>query len=385
MKESSLKLLFAGDFAPCRGYEEIVLRDGANVFHESSQLINNADVAFINLECPLTKSEDAVSKDGPNIKADPEAINSLKEFSLIGLANNHIMDFGLGGLTDTLSAIKNAGLASVGASAHASELANPYISKVRGRRIAIIALAEREFNHATRDGVGAAALDPISSYHQVLDAKTKADLVIVTIHGGNEYFEYPRPKYRQFCQFMIDVGASAVVCHHPHVPGAYEYYKGAPIFYSLGNVLFDSNSAPESWEEGYFVQINFDTVDLGLQGVEIFPYRQSVARSGVQLLDRLEAVPFLNRIESYRDILRDHDAWMDQWSQYLSAHASDYLTKQYFPFLFRGLFKVSRKIGMERFLMRAKDVPKKLNMIQCAAHRDALEALLYRRLKERRG
>src|SRR5690606_40097485 len=102
----------------------------------------------------------------------------------------------------------------------------PFIQDVKGVKIAIIALAEHEFNQSEDGGAGSAPIDPIENYQQIIQAKAQADVVIVTLHGGNEYFPYTRPGLRKICKHYIDLGADAVICHHLLVPGAYEYYEG---------------------------------------------------------------------------------------------------------------------------------------------------------------
>ena len=107
----------------------------------------------------------------------------------------------------------------------------------------------------------------------------------MTLHGGNEYFPYPRPGLRKLCQHYIDLGVQAVVCHHPHVPGAYEYYNGKPIFYSLGNLIFDHENPPEDWNFGYMVKFEINKQKKVITNVEIIPYEQSVKLQGVKLLN----------------------------------------------------------------------------------------------------
>ena len=70
-------------------------------------------------------------------------------------------------------------------------------------------------------------------------AKEDNDLVIVIVHGGREHYQLPTPKQRERFRFYADAGADFVVGHHTHCYSGYEIYKGKPIFYSLGNFIFD--------------------------------------------------------------------------------------------------------------------------------------------------
>ena len=100
----TISILFAGDFAPCRRYEALVLEKGRDIFGDLIDDVSNADLAFLNLESPLCSNGKAILKAGPNLKAHSDCIQAVvgAGFNVIGLANNHIMDFGEDGLNDTL-------------------------------------------------------------------------------------------------------------------------------------------------------------------------------------------------------------------------------------------------------------------------------------------
>ena len=99
-----IDVLFAGDFSPCRNFESIALVKKTDILGDARSLIQQADISFTNLECPLTNHNTAINKSGPALKADPLCIEALKDFSVIGLANNHILDYGKKGLEDTMKA-----------------------------------------------------------------------------------------------------------------------------------------------------------------------------------------------------------------------------------------------------------------------------------------
>lgn len=89
--------------------------------------IQNADFSFLNLESPLTRSRKGSTKHGPNIKVDPAAAYAIRNagFKMVGLANNHIMDYGEEGLCDTVSSCDGAGLLRCGAGKSIAEAAKP--------------------------------------------------------------------------------------------------------------------------------------------------------------------------------------------------------------------------------------------------------------------
>lgn len=344
--------------------------------------ISEVDLAFANLEVPLCRDQRAIAKSGPNLQADPACARALAEagFHVVGLANNHIMDYGSGGLTDTLAACERLGLKTCGAGADARAATAPLILTCNGVRVALIAVAEREFN-AAGDGIpGAAILDPIDISRQIVAVRPNVDLVLVTVHGGNEYFPFPRPGLRRLCHYMADIGADAIVCHHPHVPGAYEIYGGKPVIYSLGNLIFDTDPIPPGWREGYAVKLVFQKGEDGTFSCELafIPYEQSLENGGVRLLEAEEKSTFLRRLETYRDKIADTEAWLAEWAAFCRRQRLSYITAQYIPFRFRGLGPLTRYLQFDRLFLPRSMLDRRRNMLRCESHRELLSTILER-------
>lgn len=377
-----LKVLFAGDFAPCRDFENVVLENKDAVFKDALTLIKDADISFVNLECPLTISQTAIHKIGPALKAHPKTVEAIKYFSVAGLANNHIFDYGEEGLKDTLKACRSVGVATVGAGMNLDEAQQVFILEAKGVKLAIIAIAEHEFNQSEAGGAGSAPIDLIDNYKQIQNAKELSDIVIVTIHGGNEYFPYPRPKLRKLCKHFVDLGVDAVICHHPHVPGAYETYKGKPIYYSIGNFIFDSSAPKPGWEEGYLVELSFDLNTKKLLATDIHPYKQSVGQGGLKLLCAKDKSDFILRIEAYKQLLENDAEYKKIWDRFVEINTNNYIFRVYSPLKFRGVGFLIRKfpvlIGM--LYGKGKADLDRLNLIRCQSHLELLSESLKKRL-----
>ncbi|WP_312478919.1 CapA family protein [Stutzerimonas nitrititolerans] len=382
-QNKNVNILFSGDFAPCRGYESVVLDCGTRVHGDALPIIENADLSFVNLECPLTTHGKAINKSGPALKASPACVKALKPFSVVGLANNHILDYGRKGLEDTLLACRSAGLPTVGAGLDLKEAQQPFIQDIKGVKIAIIALAEYEFNQSEDGGAGSAPIDPIDNYQQIMQAKTQADIVIVTLHGGNEYFPYPRPGLRKLCKHYIDLGAEAVICHHPHVPGAYEYHQGKPILYSLGNFIFDNAKPPKDWDLGYMARIDIDRESKNFCKLELIPYRQSIELKGIKLLADSEKAFFLESIENRRKTMEDNDAWLREWNSLVVKQTESYILRQYFPLISRGLGFLSKYTPLARIFYGEDNNVHKLNMLRCQSHYELLVEIIKSKSKMR--
>jgi poly-gamma-glutamate capsule biosynthesis protein CapA/YwtB (metallophosphatase superfamily) len=375
------KILFAGDFAPCRRYELIVLEEGAAVLGDALPLVQSADISFVNLECPLTLHEQLIKKSGPSLRANPRCVNALRDFSVVGLANNHILDFGAKGLSDTIAACGGVGLAHVGAGCSIEAAQRPFVKEINGLKVAVIAVAEHEFNQSS-GGPGSAPIDPIDNYHQIQKAKSEADVVIVTLHGGNEYFPFPRPGLRKLCKYYINLGVEAVICHHPHVPGAYEYYQGKPIVYFLGNLIFDSTSPPAGWNVGCFAQITINSQDKCFESLELIPYEQSVELGGVRLFEHDEKAAVLSKLTNYRALLEDDELYRTEWENLVFERADEYILRQYMPIAFRGLGFLARNFPLTNVLFSGKSRFAKLNMLRCQSHHELLTAVLEQRAKQ---
>jgi hypothetical protein len=374
-----IEILFTGDFAPCRSFERLVLQKGSKIFGDLCEDLSPADLAFLNLETPLCQTGAPIKKTGPNIRAHPDCVHAIADagFDVVGLANNHIMDYGAEGLQETVSACANAGLTVCGAGRNLQEAQQVLFVEKKGVTIAIIAVAEHEFSIAEPDRPGAAPLDPIDNTMQIEYARSKADLVFVTIHGGNEYFPYPRPGLRKICRYFIDRGADGVMCHHVHVPGAYELYKQKLIVYSLGNLLFDHANPPQGWNEGYAARLVFDTATKTMLSHELIPYRQSVADGGIAKLQGVDRARILEKLREYQRVLSDETAYEQAWTEFCNKRRDSVLLQQYFPINIRGINKIGTVIDPAYlFLSTSRTRKTKLNVIRCESHLELLTKIL---------
>lgn len=233
-----------------------------DLFSDLRPLLDGADIRLVNLENPLLDNGMPIPKSGPNLKGPESGVSLLLavQADLAILANNHIGDFGSEGVMRTLEILQRAGVAAVGAGANEDEAARPWITERKGRRIAVLAVAENEFGTATASAPGSNGYEARRMAISIAATRNLADDVVVVMHGGNELNPVPSPlvvdRYRTF----VDAGADAVIGMHPHCPQGFEVYDGKPIFYSCGNFLFGypgHGSPLESWYYGYLPRIEF--------------------------------------------------------------------------------------------------------------------------------
>jgi poly-gamma-glutamate capsule biosynthesis protein CapA/YwtB (metallophosphatase superfamily) len=223
---------------------------------ELSKLIRNADLAFANLECPVTKKGKAFKDKKYVFRADPASMKAVRRagFDMLSLANNHIMDYGAIGLSSTLNYCLKSGLACSGAGMDIAKARTISIIKKNGITYGLLSYSMTypgEF-WATSENAGTAFGEKLAVIEDVVYAKKEADVVIVSFHWGAELAGTPKGYQIKMAHTAIDCGADIVFGHHPHVPQPVEIYKGKPVFYSLGNYAFGSYSrkTPMSFAAG---------------------------------------------------------------------------------------------------------------------------------------
>ena len=255
-----LTVFLAGDVCPNRKAGR-VLAEGktSDAFGRAAPAMRDADLAVLNLEAPVTRSRRPILKTGPNLKLDASIVAPLRRagFEAVSLANNHIRDFGPAPVEQTVRLLEEHGFRWFGAGPSPAEAMQPAVMRVRGVRIALLGFAENEFGNADETGWGAAPMRPAINCEAVQQARRRADVVLVFVHGGNEFCPFPSPRMVELYRAYVRAGASAVVGSHAHVPQGFEVHNGAPIFYGLGNLLFPwpAGAVNPYWYRGFAVRL----------------------------------------------------------------------------------------------------------------------------------
>lgn len=215
-------------------------------FARTAKELRRGDIAIGNLEAPLTGRGDEYRDKTYRFRAEPAAAAALKRagFSVLTLANNHIMDYGDVGLRDTLATLSRHGIAHTGAGSSLADARREAVVMARGKRVAFLAYSltfPAEF-YAGAKRAGAAPGYAPHVREDIRRAQAKADYVVVSFHWGAERTEFPKQYQMETARLAIDAGADAIIGHHPHVLQGIEFYRGKPILYSLGNFAFGSRS-----------------------------------------------------------------------------------------------------------------------------------------------
>jgi capsule synthesis protein PGA_cap len=229
-------------------------------------LIESADLAIANFENPAPERFRFHSS-GTVFTANPALIEGLANVGLdyVSLANNHIRDAGAGGILETIEALEKWGLEHSGAGANLTAARTPAVLEpvAGGPKVAILGydtIARSYF--ATADRAGSAQLTAAAVTADVAAARAAgADLVIVFPHWGTEYRAQPFAAQRALAQACIDAGADMVIGNHAHWAAAVEIYEGKPIWYALGNFVFDQTWS-EPTMEGITLELTFNGASL---------------------------------------------------------------------------------------------------------------------------
>ena len=212
-------------------------------FSKVKHLLSESDINFCNLEIPFSESESKpVSGEiSPYLKSNGEGVFALKAggFNIVSLANNHIMDYGKSGLEYTVRLLKENNIGYTGAGKNLEESRIPAIIEIKEHRLALLAYAQVGPHSASPSKAGAAPLFKEYITNDLLLLKDRVDWIIVSLHFGMIYTDYPRKVDQILARELIDSGANIILGHHPHVIQGIEEYHDGLIFYSLGEFIFD--------------------------------------------------------------------------------------------------------------------------------------------------
>ena len=231
-------------------------------------LVKGADLAIANFENPAPNNPRWHGK-GTVFNADPAYIPALVRAGLdwVSLANNHIGDAGRAGMLQTIKNLDKAGLAHGGLGKTAKQAHTATLLDAGDVTVGILGYDQIAASYnADEDTPGSARMTKKALKADIRAARAAgADVVIVFPHWGVEYRAAPSAAQRRMGQAAIDAGADMVIGNHPHWAEGMEVYKGRPIWYALGNFVFD-----QTWSEYTMEGL---TLELTFRGTELAQVR----------------------------------------------------------------------------------------------------------------
>jgi poly-gamma-glutamate synthesis protein (capsule biosynthesis protein) len=373
-KKYKMKLLITGDFCPIRRYTSQMTKPPREVLGDLYNTIKEADFTFTNLECPITNFPTPINKTGPAIKAELKALDFLNNTGIryVTLANNHILDYGNEGLKDTIKALKAKNINYLGAGSNFNEASKPMIIEKNGLKTAILNFAENEWSTTFSNTPGASPINPVRNYKSIQSAKKIADKVIIISHGGHEMFKYPSPRMKELFRFYVDAGADAVLNHHTHCISGYEIYNKAPIFYSLGNFLFDNNTLRNNiWNEGMAVDLKISKENVSFK---IIHFNQANENPVLEVCNEEETRDRVNKLDKINSVIQDDSKLSNEFNLWVQSQK-----KMFNAFIEPRSSRFSMALQSRKLLPSLWSTRKKmflLNLIKCEAHQDILVSIL---------
>ncbi|MFH1226152.1 MAG: CapA family protein [bacterium] len=232
--EEPLRFLFFGDMMLDREIGLRIKQNGLAYFFEkiaATDLFQDKDIISCNLEGAVTNGGAHYAPDNVyDFAFSPEVIGQLRayNFNFFNLANNHLADQGDRGLLETRTNLGGLGIGFSGCPDGQVADCSYEILEIKNKKIGLVGLSMVYGllrDQDVRDLIAGIAAD--------------VDLVLVSIHWGAEYVHNFNSAQQTTARLFIDSGADLVVGHHPHVVQGIEIYNNRPIFYSLGNFIFD--------------------------------------------------------------------------------------------------------------------------------------------------
>jgi poly-gamma-glutamate capsule biosynthesis protein CapA/YwtB (metallophosphatase superfamily) len=283
--EHSFSLAFLGDVMLGRGVAQAhasLERPWGLALDAIRPDLQAADLALANLESPLTSQP--LLHPGYDLRGPGTAAGALSaaDLDLVSLANNHALDAGPAGLSDTRAALQAVGVSWIGPQAKV------VLRQIQGQRLAFLA-----FEDVT------APLDLAQVEQAVKEARRQADWVIVSMHWGGEYRPSPDARQAQLAQVLADAGADVVWGQHPHVLQRLDWVQGMGrprptlVIYSLGNALFDQVE-PIDGRRAALLLLRFDVGKI--QQVQAFPFVIDPIHAQLLLAGEADAAVILERL-----------------------------------------------------------------------------------------
>jgi poly-gamma-glutamate capsule biosynthesis protein CapA/YwtB (metallophosphatase superfamily) len=239
------KIVFVGDIMLGRSVmaESLKTNDFSYAFKNVNGYLQSADLVFGNLESPFAVKCPTVNS-GMTFCADTRLVEGLtkSDINVVTLANNHMNNYGNEGVVTTKKVLTDNGIGYTGDG-------NLVTKEVNGTTFGFL-------------GLNLMYGAPTKLDEKILsDSDKLVDVLIVGVHWGEEYQSKANKRQRDYAKKLVELGADVVIGHHPHWVQDSEVINGKPVYYSLGNFVFDQMWSEET-KKGLVVELTFDGSNL---------------------------------------------------------------------------------------------------------------------------
>ena len=342
-----------GDHPLCVGFgaDSIFQKNSSTFpFHYVKPVFEDCDLLFGNLECTLSQARRSPrDHDSVQMRGRPEYVSSLVEsgFDVLNLANNHSLQHGEQTFRETVDLLTQHDIAVTGVNFEDHLVGLPTVVARGGLKIAFLGYSLRPRQYFDQPPIYTEGhQDSILS--DIKEIRGAVDIVIVSVHWGEEFIQHPSPSEIQLGRHMVSAGADLVIGHHPHVLRGIEKYEDGYIAYSLGNFVCDMVWDDSLRETGVFLcELSKD----GVSDVRVLPCYindefQPFVLDGARAEDARKKLETLSRkIES--EDLSEFDA---KRSRYVTDadHAQQAMRKKSNTFFLRRIFRFSPSILVQQ-------------------------------------
>ena len=255
----SWRILFGGDVMLGRTVKETILSNGPGYpLGPVAQTMRDADLTMVNLECAVTSCDKpwAGAPKAFYFGAPPAAVASLSYagVDLVSLANNHVLDFGVDGLRQTLDLLRWHGIQTAGAGENSAGAAQPCVLRSGELALGMAAFCDHQADFAATDshpGIAYIDLEDEPAALLRLQAalaplqQAAVDWPVLSLHWGPNLVVRPSAGFRRLAHAAIDMGWKIIFGHSAHVFQGIEIYRGCPILYAAGDLVDDYFVYPE--------------------------------------------------------------------------------------------------------------------------------------------
>ena len=285
------KIIFASDWAPIRGFSQIMKENPEVVYGDLLSNLQNADYCIVNMEAPLCCPDGLITKSGAAFSGEAEHIHALKagNFKAVVCANNHTFDSGPEGFRKTQQILRENHISSVGAGENITEARKELSFEINGIKFALFAVSEGEdMLGATDISYGVRPWETEKLAEEIRQVRPYYDIILVSAHCGLEYQPYPSFYVYEAFELWAEAGADMIIGHHPHVPQGMTTFGKTPAYFSLGNFVFYQPVKFLHRKTGYFLEIEADKT--GIISHKAVPYR--IEETNLRMLNEKEKMEF---------------------------------------------------------------------------------------------
>jgi len=279
---STVSFLFSGDMMLARNLEVLSDQYGLSFATVYLSDLPPADYFFTNFESANALPHRRTPSMVTTFSTRPDLFIIPKNIGIThaSLANNHTYDYGQTGFDRTAGYLAEQGIVTFGHPLLVGTSSVVYLEKTP--QVSVIALQNVTTAFAYK-----------AVEEEIAKMKSQSEIQIAYIHWGDEYVLVHNRLQQEIAEFLIDQGIDFVIGHHPHVTQDIGWYKERPIFYSLGNFIFDQYFSSDV-QEGLMVTLEIEST--GAWRAVLHPTTAIGTRSQTRLMNPTEKADFLLRL-----------------------------------------------------------------------------------------